>query len=95
MPDPTGSAEHCGSWLACDGITLVYQADRVACIAGKPAPTVWIAFRRVSWICPTGSVGRVWQLGLCLVTLPTATPESAGLCVWMGVSKVCRSLNVQ
>jgi hypothetical protein len=29
----------CGSWLACDGITSVYLKDRVASIAGKPAPT--------------------------------------------------------
>ena len=30
----------CRSWLACDGITSVFLEDRVACIAGKPAPTV-------------------------------------------------------
>ncbi|PMU27429.1 hypothetical protein C1X89_00940 [Pseudomonas sp. GP01-A8] len=30
-----------------------------------------------------------------LAPLPTVTPESAGLCVWMGVSKVARSLNSQ
>ena len=29
----------CGSWLACDGINLVYLKHRGACIAGKPAPT--------------------------------------------------------
>ncbi|MDQ0705089.1 hypothetical protein QF043_003881 [Pseudomonas sp. W3I7] len=30
---------NCGSWLACDGINLVYLTHRGACIAGKPAPT--------------------------------------------------------
>ena len=30
----------CRSWLACDGITSVYLRDRVASIAGKPAPTL-------------------------------------------------------
>ncbi|MFK3826145.1 hypothetical protein ACI2KL_28685, partial [Pseudomonas yamanorum] len=29
----------CGSWLACDADTSVYQADPVDAIAGKPAPT--------------------------------------------------------
>ncbi|KAB0477023.1 hypothetical protein F7R12_06225 [Pseudomonas tolaasii] len=29
----------CGSWLACDADTLVYQVYRVDAIAGKPAPT--------------------------------------------------------
>ena len=29
----------CGSWLACDSITQELLKDRVACIAGKPAPT--------------------------------------------------------
>ncbi|QJI10973.1 hypothetical protein HKK58_01285 [Pseudomonas sp. ADAK22] len=29
----------CGSWLACDAGTLVYQAQPVDAIAGKPAPT--------------------------------------------------------
>jgi hypothetical protein len=56
-------------------------------------PQVVLHFGR--WICPTGAVGRVWQYALCLVTLPTAKPESPGLCVWMGVSKVLGPLNVQ
>ena len=29
----------CGSGLARDGITAVHQANRIACIASKPAPT--------------------------------------------------------
>src|SRR5471032_1530719 len=29
----------CGSWLACDAGTSVYQVHRVDAIAGKPAPT--------------------------------------------------------
>ncbi|RZI27523.1 hypothetical protein EUX58_04235 [Pseudomonas sp. 770NI] len=29
----------CGSWLACDADTSVYQALRGDAIAGKPAPT--------------------------------------------------------
>src|SRR5476649_2369916 len=29
----------CGSWLACDAGTSVYQAHPVDAIAGKPAPT--------------------------------------------------------
>ncbi|WP_124417071.1 hypothetical protein [Pseudomonas sp. LBUM920] len=29
----------CGSWLACDADTSVYQAQPVDAIAGKPAPT--------------------------------------------------------
>ncbi|MGY2269640.1 hypothetical protein ACW9IE_31480, partial [Pseudomonas sp. SDO5561_S422] len=29
----------CRSWLACDGINWVCLIHRVACIAGKPAPT--------------------------------------------------------
>ena len=29
----------CGSWLACDADTSVYQAKPVDAIAGKPAPT--------------------------------------------------------
>ncbi|MRU49225.1 hypothetical protein FIV37_02720 [Pseudomonas gessardii] len=29
----------CGSWLACDAGTAVYQGDRGDAIAGKPAPT--------------------------------------------------------
>ncbi|PJK33277.1 hypothetical protein CWC48_27785 [Pseudomonas sp. S10E 269] len=29
----------CGSWLACDTDTAVYQVDRGDAIAGKPAPT--------------------------------------------------------
>jgi hypothetical protein len=29
----------CGSWLACDVGTAVYQVHRVDAIAGKPAPT--------------------------------------------------------
>ncbi|TLG89198.1 hypothetical protein FEM54_23050 [Pseudomonas edaphica] len=36
----------CGSWLACDANTSVYQVNRVDAIAGKPAPT----FDRV-WLC--------------------------------------------
>ncbi|OPA92446.1 hypothetical protein BFW87_17710 [Pseudomonas fluorescens] len=30
----------CGSWLACDADTSVFQPDRGDAIAGKPAPTV-------------------------------------------------------
>ena len=30
----------CGSWLACDADTSVYQAQPVDAIAGKPAPTI-------------------------------------------------------
>jgi hypothetical protein len=40
----------CGSWLACDADTLVYQAHRVEAIAGKPAPT----FDRVLLCCCSG-----------------------------------------
>ncbi len=29
----------CASWLACDSITAVLQANLIACIASKPAPT--------------------------------------------------------
>ncbi|PLR60155.1 hypothetical protein QCBJ_27235 [Pseudomonas sp. QC2] len=29
----------CGSWLACDAGTSVFQLHRVDAIAGKPAPT--------------------------------------------------------
>ncbi|RAG99827.1 hypothetical protein DJ480_26070 [Pseudomonas sp. Leaf98] len=29
----------CGSWLACDAGTSVYQCHRGDAIAGKPAPT--------------------------------------------------------
>ena len=29
----------CGSRLACEGIAAVRQANRIACIASKPAPT--------------------------------------------------------
>ena len=32
--------DHCGIGLARDRITALWQVDRVACIAGKPAPTV-------------------------------------------------------
>ena len=32
----------CGSWLACDSITAVQLKDRGACIAGKPAPTLFL-----------------------------------------------------
>ncbi|RAH02821.1 hypothetical protein DJ480_09980 [Pseudomonas sp. Leaf98] len=85
----------CGSWLACDADNSVYQLDRGDAIAGKPAPTFVLCFSRVIWIVPTEAVGRVWQMGLWVVSLPTAKPESPGLCVWMGVSKVLGSLNVQ
>ena len=34
-----GLQDHCGSGLARDGIAAQYLTDRVACIAGKPAPT--------------------------------------------------------
>ncbi|OZO03930.1 hypothetical protein B7453_13710 [Pseudomonas sp. IB20] len=30
----------CGSWLACDPGTSVFQPDRGDSIAGKPAPTL-------------------------------------------------------
>ncbi|OPA95323.1 hypothetical protein BFW87_14885 [Pseudomonas fluorescens] len=45
----------CGSWLACDAGTSVFQLHRGDAIAGKPAPTevsshiwtcVWLRFRR-------------------------------------------------
>ncbi|KAB0475463.1 hypothetical protein F7R12_12995 [Pseudomonas tolaasii] len=35
-------AGFCGSWLACDAGTSVYQVDQGDAIAGKPAPT-WTA----------------------------------------------------
>ncbi|GEM_PF-3831946 len=35
-----------GSWLACDGIHSVWLIHRVACIAGKPAPTLTESFLR-------------------------------------------------
>ena len=48
---------YCRSWLACDGITSVFLKDRVACIAGKPAPTEkQICFRS----------GPCWALPLLL-----------------------------
>ena len=34
-----GLQDHCGSGLARDDIAAQYLTDRVACIAGKPAPT--------------------------------------------------------
>ena len=37
----------CGSGLARDGITAVYQPDRVAGIAGKPAPTGFVVSQDV------------------------------------------------
>ncbi len=46
-----GSAAHlCGSGLARDGIPAVRQPDRVACIAGKPAPTVFAVLTK-SGVC--------------------------------------------
>ncbi|GLH47509.1 hypothetical protein RS3R2_11900 [Pseudomonas lactis] len=33
------NAIKCGSWLACDADTSVYQMHRGDAIAGKPAPT--------------------------------------------------------
>ncbi len=39
--NPGSAASLCGSGLARDGIPAVRQPDRVACIAGKPAPTVF------------------------------------------------------
>ncbi|AZE80589.1 hypothetical protein C4J99_4840 [Pseudomonas synxantha] len=40
----TAQAITCGSWLACDGIS--WLTHRVACIAGKPAPTLTESFLR-------------------------------------------------
>ncbi|HBP47164.1 MAG TPA: hypothetical protein DD669_04915 [Pseudomonas sp.] len=34
----------CGSGLARDGIPAVCPSDRIACIAGKPAPTGFAVF---------------------------------------------------
>ena len=39
--NPGSAAYLCGSGLARDGIPGVRQPDRVVCIAGKPAPTVF------------------------------------------------------
>ncbi|OPB34030.1 hypothetical protein BFW90_03550 [Pseudomonas fluorescens] len=36
----------CGSWLACDADTSVYQANPVDAIAGKPAPTFFASVRQ-------------------------------------------------
>ncbi|TVT92402.1 hypothetical protein FPT15_05145 [Pseudomonas sp. RGB] len=36
----------CGSWLACDAGTAVYQSRHWDAIAGKPAPTVSSGFIR-------------------------------------------------
>ncbi|PLR60297.1 hypothetical protein QCBJ_27990 [Pseudomonas sp. QC2] len=36
---PPWKPDSCGSWLACDADTLVYQSHRSDAIAGKPAPT--------------------------------------------------------
>ncbi|OYU08489.1 MAG: hypothetical protein CFE47_04900 [Pseudomonas sp. PGPPP1] len=52
----------CGSWLACDAGTSVYQADRGEAIAGKPAPTLQ-AFVGPFPICHTngGSAALITQ----------------------------------
>ncbi|PRW89584.1 hypothetical protein C7A11_08305 [Pseudomonas simiae] len=36
---PQPDADPCGSWLACDAATSVFQMYRGDAIAGKPAPT--------------------------------------------------------
>jgi hypothetical protein len=53
-PEAAGSL--CGSGLARDGIAAVRQADRVVCIAGKPAPTVFAVLTKSGGL-PRPSVG--------------------------------------
>ena len=47
---PEAAAHLCGSGLARDGIPAVRRRDRVACIAGKPAPTVFAVLTK-SGVC--------------------------------------------
>ena len=53
---PEAAASLCGSGLARDGIAAVRQADRVVCIAGKPAPTVFAVLTKSGGL-PRPSVG--------------------------------------
>ncbi|PSL93500.1 hypothetical protein C7U57_14440 [Pseudomonas sp. R9.37] len=62
----------CGSWLACDAGTSVYQAQPVDAIAGKPAPTL-------NWVQLSRSGRLSGRLGCAFASTTRASTVGAGL----------------
>ena len=72
----------CGSWLACDADTSVYQAQPVDAIAGKPAPT-----EKQSSTVLTVELGQLVGVGL----LANAVGQSAHLSLTHRLREQARS----
>ena len=69
---PEAAAHLCGSGLARDGIPAVRQPDRVACIAGKPAPTVFAVLTKTG-----GCRAPLWERA-CSRWHPCGAPARPG-----------------